>query len=276
MFFSIAYFNFTSMFKIQALMVLIGSLIPVSSNILYLFDRFPILGLEPTPFALSIASLFISLSLLYFNLFKLIPVAQTSIIENMEDVIFVLDKTKQILSLNPAAEQLVQLSSDQIIGKSIHFFSFLVSAMDRAGFSWTSVASEEGEIEITVRGNIKTYNIRLLSLSAEKNSQDGTILLLHDITEKKQHEREREQLISKLQQALAEVKTLNGLLPTCASCKKIRDDRGYWQEVEHYISSRTDADFSHGLCPECFKNLYPDIYHEKYQQSDDKTGEINT
>jgi len=276
--FAIAYFNFTSMFKIQALMVLIGSLIPVSSNLLYLFDRFPIPGLEPTPFALSIASLFISLSFLYFNLFKLIPVAQTSIIDNMEDAIFVLDKTNQVLSLNPAAEKLVQISASRSIGKSIQFFSSLVSAMDKAGFSWTSNTACEGEIELAVQGNAKTYNTRLLPLASGEDTQDGKILLLHDITEKKQYEREREQLISKLQQALAEVKTLNGLLPICASCKKIRDDQGYWQEVEQYIGSRTDADFSHGLCPECFKKLFPDIYREKYEhvEEDGSNKEIDT
>jgi hypothetical protein len=81
-----------------------------------------------------------------------------------------------------------------------------------------------------------------------------------------------------LQQALAEVKTLNGLLPICASCKKIRDDQGYWQEVEQYIGSRTDADFSHGLCPECFKKLFPDIYREKYEhvEEDGSNKEIDT
>ncbi|WP_369695317.1 PAS domain S-box protein [Gracilinema caldarium] len=215
---------------------------------------------------------------MYFNLFKIIPVAQTSIIDNMEDAIFVLDKTNQVLSLNPAAEKLVQVSASRSIGKSIQFFSSLVSAMDRAGFSWTSNTAREGEIELTVQGDIKTYNTRLLPLTSGEDTQDGKILLLHDITEKKQYEREREQLISKLQRALAEVKTLNGLLPICASCKKIRDDQGYWQEVEQYIGSRTDADFSHGLCPECFKKLFPDNYREKYEhaEEDGSNKEIDT
>jgi hypothetical protein len=61
-----------------------------------------------------------------------------------------------------------------------------------------------------------------------------------------------------LESALGQVRTLNGLLPICAGCKKIRDDEGYWTKVESYISSRTDAQFSHGLCPDCLKSLYPD------------------
>lgn len=62
-----------------------------------------------------------------------------------------------------------------------------------------------------------------------------------------------------LKEALANVKQLSGLLPICANCKKIRDDKGYWQQVEGYVTDRSDVIFSHGLCPECVKKLYPDL-----------------
>jgi len=78
-----------------------------------------------------------------------------------------------------------------------------------------------------------------------------------DITGRKQAEAEREQIIAELQTALAQVKQLSGLLPICANCKKIRDDTGYWHQVEVYIRDRTDADFSHGICPDCKEKLYP-------------------
>jgi len=68
-----------------------------------------------------------------------------------------------------------------------------------------------------------------------------------------------------LQGALQNVKTLSGLLPICASCKKIRDDGGYWTQVERYLTEHTQAQFSHGLCPDCFAELYPDIA-DKYEQ----------
>lgn len=61
-----------------------------------------------------------------------------------------------------------------------------------------------------------------------------------------------------LEKALAEVRTLKGLLPICASCKRIRDDQGYWSELEAYLSTRTDATFTHGLCPSCMKNFFPE------------------
>lgn len=70
---------------------------------------------------------------------------------------------------------------------------------------------------------------------------------------------QKEELIEQLQKALNDVKTLKGLIPICASCKKIRDDRGYWGKLEKYIVERSDAEFTHSICPECRKKLYPEI-----------------
>jgi hypothetical protein len=64
---------------------------------------------------------------------------------------------------------------------------------------------------------------------------------------------------NELQKALSELKTLSGLLPICASCKKIRDDNGYWNQIEAYIRDRSEAEFSHSICPECAKRLYADL-----------------
>lgn len=79
------------------------------------------------------------------------------------------------------------------------------------------------------------------------------------IEKRRQIEAEREELIRSLQEALAEVKLLSGFLPICTSCKKIRDDKGYWNQIESYIRSYCDVEFSHCVCPECAKKLYPDL-----------------
>ena len=65
--------------------------------------------------------------------------------------------------------------------------------------------------------------------------------------------------VSELKKALAEVKTLSGMLPICANCKKIRDDKDYWNRIEIYIGKHSEAEFSHGICPECTKELYPEF-----------------
>jgi DNA-binding response OmpR family regulator len=77
---------------------------------------------------------------------------------------------------------------------------------------------------------------------------------------KRRAEEEKERLIVELRRALANVKTLSGLLPICANCKKIRNDDGYWTMVETYLAAHSEAEFSHGICPDCGKDLYGDLY----------------
>ena len=84
----------------------------------------------------------------------------------------------------------------------------------------------------------------------------GTQGIARDITALKQAEEEREKLITKLQEAFDNIKTLKGLLPICANCKKIRDDKGYWNQIEAYIRDHSDAEFSHSICPLCAEKLY--------------------
>jgi DNA repair exonuclease SbcCD ATPase subunit len=99
--------------------------------------------------------------------------------------------------------------------------------------------------------------------------------LSRDLT-KKQKELEmayqaQEKLVAELNEALAKVKTLKGLLPLCSRCKKIRDDRGYWGSLETYISTHTDADFTHGLCPDCIREQFPEEAEEIIGEIDAET-----
>lgn len=81
----------------------------------------------------------------------------------------------------------------------------------------------------------------------------------NEIAKRIKAEKKLEKLVHDLEKALIEVKTLKGFLPICAACKKIRDDKGYWEEVDSYIESHTDARFSHGMCPDCARKLYPEL-----------------
>ena len=82
--------------------------------------------------------------------------------------------------------------------------------------------------------------------------------VVQDISERKRSEEERERLVADLQRTVEQVKTLTGIVPICMSCKKIRDDEGFWEQVEAYVARHTDARFSHGICPDCLERLYPD------------------
>lgn len=103
------------------------------------------------------------------------------------------------------------------------------------------------------RKNARHYKM-VESLSSE-------LVLLNNSLEEKVEERTAELTRQKkeLQEAADNVKTLSGLIPICSSCKKIRDDKGYWDQLESYISKYSEAEFTHGLCPDCARNLYPDI-----------------
>jgi two-component system, OmpR family, response regulator VanR len=106
------------------------------------------------------------------------------------------------------------------------------------------------ETAVTHKVEVDRVNRQLTQLNEQ---------LVQEVAERKKSEQEKERLIVELQQALAEVKKLSGLLPICASCKRIRDDQGYWQQIEGYISEHSEADFSHGICPKCAKELYPEL-----------------
>ena len=83
-----------------------------------------------------------------------------------------------------------------------------------------------------------------------------------DATQRRRHVAERERLIAELSQALMTVKTLSGLVPICSSCKKVRDDRGFWNQLEEYLGRHSDARLSHGLCPDCAEEICPEISKE--------------
>jgi len=124
-------------------------------------------------------------------------------------------------------------------------------AEGRAGFG--------AEIKIrTLSGDIRTVSLGVIIPPGAEGGWDRVVVSLLDITERKKAEDERQRLVVELRESLAKIKTLSGLLPICASCKKIRDDQGYWSQVEQYISEHTDARFSHGLCPECLREFFPE------------------
>ena len=92
----------------------------------------------------------------------------------------------------------------------------------------------------------------------------ANMALEREIDERKRVEEGREKLIKKLKEALAEVKTLKGILPLCSFCKRIRDDKGYWEQVDVYIHKYSEADISHSICPGCMKKHYPDGFPEDW------------
>jgi hypothetical protein len=109
-----------------------------------------------------------------------------------------------------------------------------------------------------LRNALITYSIMVILAGAM------AFLILFSIFVHKKIESEKEALIVELKEALTNIKVLQGLLPICASCKKIRNDKGYWEEMELYIRDHSEADFSHGICPDCIKRLYPQFVKKEF------------
>lgn len=104
------------------------------------------------------------------------------------------------------------------------------------------------------------------TLTPVKNNAGYVTGLVFSLFETTKRKRANEALLQErdhLQKALAEIKTLQGILPICSVCKKIRDDKGYWSQIESYINNHSDAEFSHSICPDCAKNIYPDFQQPK-------------
>jgi PAS domain S-box-containing protein len=182
-----------------------------------------------------------------------------------EDCIYITDLKDEILFVNRAFCQTYGYAEDAILGRRSNILwkeesqngnvknisSMSIEACPQGEFSHKRKDGSEFPISFS-RSVVKD----------EHGNAVAAVVVAHDITGRKRAEQEREKLIHELQEALAKIKTLSGLLPICASCKKIRDDKGHWNVLEVYIRDHSEADFSHSVCPDCARALYPEFYRE--------------
>lgn len=193
-----------------------------------------------------------------------------TIVNNMQDVVVRADLNGNITFASPSAAYTLGCSStEEIIGLRIgsDFYFDPNEAQHHMEMLQRYGKLTRQEITLKRRDNgqpvIVSASIQFFHDNA--GNRLGMEGVYRDITDRIQAEKEHEKLIRELQQALKEVKTLSSLLPICASCKKIRSDEGYWTQIEVYIKDHLDVEFSHGICDDCLKKLYPDIYKKKKQ-----------
>jgi PAS domain S-box-containing protein len=183
------------------------------------------------------------------------------VFENAPVGIIHFDNSSRITNCNNKFADIIGASKDEIIG--FNLMSQLRNQQFRDAV-FAALTGKTGHFQgdyISVCGD-KPSRIRALfqRVNAEDGDCIGAVGIFEDITERKLAEIEKERLIGELQDALSKVKLLSGFLPICASCKKIRDDKGYWQQIEAYIHDHSEVEFSHGICPECAKKLYPRLF----------------
>ena len=144
----------------------------------------------------------------------------------------------------------------------VMLLSFLMSVRDHA----LDMANTTSVIAVLGR----SFSMDMLPWSLSFALFNGVIGLYYGII--KVEKIAREELIENLQKALADVKTLSGMLPICAWCKNIRNDEGYWQKIEAYLKSHSDLDFTHSICSDCAQKEYPELYSQiNDKQTKEKT-----
>lgn len=184
-----------------------------------------------------------------------------SLTESLVDTIYEFDLNGRFTYVNEAGLSIFGYSKDEILG-SIRVQD-TIPERDH-GRSRKSVESIfKGDIIVEERTFLRKDGSVFVGEIHAGPVYDGKKIigargLIRDITERKKIEEEREKLINELQEAHEDVNILSGLLPICAKCKKIRDDKGYWNKLEVYIQTHSDAEFTHGICPECSDKLYGD------------------
>ena len=178
-------------------------------------------------------------------------------------IIFQKDRDGKTTRTNQAFDTMIGLSKEEIIGKTTDEL-FPKHGKDMMKDDQEVMELGKPKLDIIEHYDSPEGTRWARAGKAPLKDKEGNVVGLigyaADITEQKQAEEALKQERDKLQDALAEVKTLSGLLPICANCKKIRDDKGYWNQIEVYIRDHSEADFSHSICPECAKNIYPEFY----------------
>ncbi|VBB44168.1 membrane hypothetical protein [uncultured Desulfatiglans sp.] len=244
-------------YRPQTFLLLLGALFPVIGNAMYVFNLNPIPGLDWTPLAFLASGLILAGAVFRLKAFDLLPRARSQIVESLPDGIIVFDAQDRVVDINQTAAGFFARSPSDLIGRDAAQGIPLWQAIVQA-----QIGPRKPLVEIPYRidGDTRWFDAVWKPLLSARNKSDGHILILRDITLRKRMEEERNQLIRELQEALEKVKTLSGLLPICANCKKIRDDQGYWKNVEDYVHEHHDGvQFSHSICPDCEKKLYPEF-----------------
>lgn len=180
--------------------------------------------------------------------------------ESISDVFFAMDKNLKYTYWNKACEVLEGIPAENAIGKSLMEILPDNEARKQVKKVFLQVIETQRPKQIVTQypGDEQFFHEINVYPSTE-----GVVVIVKDITKGKKLEREREEAIFQLEKALAEIKTLRGILPLCSFCKKIRDDKGYWEKVDVYIHKYLQADISHSICPDCAEKHYADMYEEK-------------
>lgn len=181
------------------------------------------------------------------------------LIDESRDAIVILDQEAKVYEANKRFAEMIGYSMEEV--QKLHAWEWdayfkkeevleLIKAVDETGHHFeTQHRRKDGKI----------IDVELSNNGAIYRGKKLIFCICRDISDRKKAEKEREELIRRLETSLSEIKALRGILPLCSFCKKIRDDKGYWEQVDIYINKHSEADISHSICPECLKKHFPEF-----------------
>ena len=188
-----------------------------------------------------------------------------SIFEESPLGMIIFDPACRVTKTNKAIYDMLGYTEQELAGRSLGDIAYPENKAKGANLSRQLISGKIPLFNLEMRYTKKNGEILWTNhVTTAIRNRTGAVLyclsMIEDISDRKFGEQESERLICELQDALAKIKTLRGLLPMCAWCNKVRDDSGYWKRVETYIQEHSDASFTHGICPSCLKKADPETY----------------
>jgi hypothetical protein len=188
----------------------------------------------------------------------------------ISDPVLLQDKNFTILRINAAYARTFNITPEEATGKqSLIITEYLFKEELKSG---------KGFIKELYVPDLGLYlEIVSYSIFDDSNELEGMLIYIKNVSAIKRLVQERETLFFDLREALAKIRQLSGLLPICRSCRKIRDDKSYWNQIESYLLGHSEPELAHGVCPDCLKKIYPEYHevqcweHMKCGQETDKT-----
>jgi len=236
----------THAFRAPMMGVVIAMVISWIGNILYIFKLGPWPGLNYLTISLGLSGAVLAWAVVSEGLLDLLPRAREALLETIADGVVVLDRTDRIIYSNHAAQDHFSMAAAASVVPAV----VRIPEKNRSSAPWL------GELSVPNGSNTRWIDMRVDPIADRWGDVAGRLVVTRDITVRKVLENERERLIAELKKALSEVRALEELLPICASCKKVRDDKGYWSQIDVYLQTRAAVEFTHGICPDCDVRLY--------------------
>jgi PAS domain S-box-containing protein len=186
------------------------------------------------------------------------------LVEEINDIIYTVNRAKVVTYISPVIEPVSGYAPSEILGRSFLDFVFEEDVSRVDGQFQENISGRKDLVQFRFRVLTKAGDIRWARTYSRpiflENRVVGLRGVMTDMTQWVELEDAQERLIGDLHGALDQVATLRGLLPICSSCKKIRDEHGRWVQLEAYIQQHSEARFTHDLCPDCARELYPGVY----------------